>query len=162
MSIPCQRAQIFSMHMYLWKCVHVFVWNARAVLACQPTPFPLPVISSGVQAPEREGKHRFPPHWGCQSSPLVSCRHSSSRQTPKRRDRGRHWTYKNNSYNNFETWGNTLAHRNRSITYFNDIKEGMCVSFCVIEKDRDIGKASETKREKKRKGRIKVPVPTKV
>lgn len=44
--------------------------NAKAVLACQPTPFPLPVISSGVWALEREGEHRFPPHLGCQSSLL--------------------------------------------------------------------------------------------
>lgn len=45
-----------------------------------------------------------PPHWGCQSSPLVSCRQSGTRQTPKRRDRGRHRTYNNNSGNKFEKW----------------------------------------------------------
>lgn len=146
----CTNIQHAYVFVKMCSCVCV---NAKAVLACQPTPFPLPVISSGVQALEREGKHRFSPHWGCQSSPLVSCRHSSSRQTPKRRDRGRHWTYNNNSDNNFKTW-KTLALRNHSITYFNNIKEGMCVSFCTIEKDRDIGKTSETKRKKE--GRIKV------
>lgn len=121
--------------MYLWKCVRVFTcmqelfWPVNLHLSLSP---------SSLQACRRwsvKASAASLPHWGCQSSPLVSCRHSGSRQMPKREDRGRHRTYNNNSGNKFERREDALAHRNHSITYFNNVKEGV-VCFCLHQRER--------------------------
>lgn len=128
----CPNAQRAYVFVKICSCVYV---NAKAVLACRPTPLPLPVISSGVQAPEREGEHCFPPHWGCQSSPLVSCRHSGSRQTPKRGDRGRHRTYNNNSGNKFEKWETRWPIGITPSLTLTMLRSGV-VCFCLRERER--------------------------
>lgn len=148
MSSPYLCIQMHIMQVYSWKSVPVFSEMQKLLWPVSLHLFPLPVISSGMQALEHEGERRFPPQWGCHSSPPVSCRHSGSWQAEVRGERGRHRTYNNNSSNKFGEWGNTLALQNHSITYFNNVKErGLCVSVCVRERERQ--NTSQTKRKRK-------------
>lgn len=147
------------------KYARVFAWMQKLFWPVNLDPLLLPVISSGVQLLEREGELCFPPHWGCQSSPLVSCRHNGSQQTPKWGDGGRHRTYNNNSGNKFEKWGThwpigitpslTLTMLSRG--------EG-CVSVGMRERERQTksiwdkeGKASE----KRERGQCLLPMESK-
>lgn len=153
MSSPYLCVQMHIMQVYLLKICSCVCVNAKAVVACQPTPFPLPVISSGMQALEHEGEHRFPPHWGCQSSPLVSCRHSGSRQASIRGERGRHRTYDNNSGNKFGKWGTHWPIGITPSLTLTMLGRGV-VCFCLHERERDTetDKKHLRQREKGKRG----------
>lgn len=155
-------------HVHLWKLCMCVRMNAKAVFG-PPSTYTFSFSLSSLWACRRwsvKASTASHPHWGCQSSPLVSCRHSSIRQTPKRGDRGRHRTYSNNSSNKFEEWGNTSAHRNHYIAYSNNVKEGegACVSVCTGEERKiETDKKHLRQRGKGRRGwgsLESVPVPT--
>lgn len=76
-------------------------------------------------------------------------------------DRGRHRTYNNSGGNKFEKWGNTLAHRNHSITYFNNVKEEGRLFVSVCEREEESGREKHPRQRGKKGGGLElVPVPT--
>lgn len=147
MSSPCLCTQMCSVHMYLWKCVHVFAWMQKLFW---PVNLHLSLSLSSLQACRR---------WSVKASTASLLIEDASRllwcpagtaaadRCQREGDRGRHRTYNNNSGNKFEKWENTLAHRNHSIT-LTMLRRGT-VLICLHGRERKTEKKHLRQRGKK-------------